>query len=217
MIKLKYNNYSEMTIEDFIHIKSILNSDKDENSKEFELISVLSGIPIDDLMEMKLSELQGITPKCAFLGEEVIQTQQNINAIVINGIKYIVCDDLKNFTVAQYVDFQNYPKDEQHLAENLSTFVIPEGKKYAEGYDIVKTIRDFNKFMPISSALSLQNFFTEKLVNCTKDTLHYSLQLMKKELKKTKMKKEEKTKIMNQIKQIQQDYGYQLQIQYQKP
>lgn len=208
MIELKYNSYNEMPIEDFIRIKSILNSDNDENTKEFELISVLTGISIDDLMEMKLSDLQGITPKCAFLGEEVIQTQRNINAIVINDIKYVVCTDLKDFTVAQYVDFQNYPKDEQHLAENLSTFVVPEGKKYAEGYDIVKTISDFNKFMPISSALSLQNFFTEKLVNCTKNTLHYSLQLMKKELKKTKTSKKDKTKIMNQIKQIEQDYGY---------
>ena len=59
------------------------------------------------------------------------------------------------------------------LADNLSTFVIPKGKKYGEDYDVVQVIQDFNKYLDISTAISLQNFFIKKLLQSTKDTLRY--------------------------------------------
>lgn len=206
MIDIKYKSYDEMPINIYLKLRNVLATGDDDMNKEFEVISILSGIDIDTLMECKLEEIQGITNKCSFLSTSNINITDNIKEVEVNGIKYTVCDDLKKFTVAQYVDFQNYPKDEKHLAENLSTFVVPTGKKYGEGYDIVKTIGDFNEYMPISTAISLQNFFTKKLVLSTKDTLRSLIPLMKMQMKK--MKKKDMEKIETKIKELEQQYGY---------
>lgn len=194
MIELKYNSYDELPISKYLEVKEVLNNadEEDKFTTEIELISLLCGMSVDELMEKNVQELQGITNKCAFLAEPVIASDK-IDKVNVNGTEYVVCTNLKDFSVAQYVDFQNYPKDEQHMAENLSTFVVPKGKKYGEDYDIADTIKDFNEHMPTGTAISLQNFFIKKLVDCTKDTLRSLIPLMKREVKKTKSKKKEET------------------------
>lgn len=206
MIELKYKSYDEMPIKAYIKLKDIIKSDEDEHDKELDILSVLADMPLDKLLEYNLSDIQGIIYKCSFLSETNINVKENIKKITVNGIKYKVCDDLQKFTVAQYVDFQNYPKDEEHLAENLSTFVIPVGKKYAEGYDIAKTIQDFNEYLDISTAISLQNFLIKKLVISTKDTLRYLISMMKMMMKKNKTK--EAKEAVLKIKELEQKYGY---------
>lgn len=204
MLKVKYKDYDELPIEAYIKIKGILNDGNDEMTQEMEILSVLCDIDYEKMMDLELSELKGITNSCEFLSK-TIECKDKVEDIVINGTKYVICKDLKKFTVAQYVDFQNYPKDEEHLAENLSTFIVPKGKKYNEGYDIADTIKDFNKYMSIEDAITYQNFFLKKLVLSTKSTLRYLIPLMKMTVKKTKG--EEKEKILTKISQLEAMYG----------
>lgn len=207
MIELKYNSYEELPIEKYLELKEILQNDDDDSNKQLEIIALLADISIEQLLEQNISEIQGIANKCDFLSNKQINIKENIKTITVNNIKYTVCTDLQKFTVAQYVDFQNYPKDEKHLADNLSTFVIPKGKKYGEDYDVVQVIHDFNKYLDISTAISLQNFFIKKLLQSTKDTLRYLLPLMKMKMKKTKNPKAKE--VLKQIQEIQRSYGLQ--------
>lgn len=206
MIEIKYKNYDELTLEKYLKMKDIIVSNDNDIDKEFNLIALLADISLDEVMECNLGDIQGISNKCNWLATEHINIKGDIHEITINGVDYEVVSDLQNFSVAQYVDFQNYPKDEHHLAENLSTFVIPKGKKYGEGYDVEETISDFNKYMDISTAITLQNFFMRKLLTYIKDILHSLVQLMKMEMKKKKTKKNQE--IINQIKEIQEKFGY---------
>lgn len=207
MIELKYHSYDELPLNKYLEVREILNNadEEDKFTTEIELISILCGITVDELMEKNVQELQGITNKCAFLAEPVIASDK-IDKVVVNGTEYVVCTNLKDFSVAQYVDFQNYPKDEQHMAENLSTFVVPKGKKYGEDYDIAETIKDFNEHMSIGTAISLQNFFIKKLVVCTKNILHSLIPLMKMRVKKTKSK--QKAEILKRLQDLEHMYGF---------
>lgn len=207
MIELKYSNYDELPIEVYLKIRKVVKDDDADNlNRDFELIALLCDMSVDDLLKHNVEDLQGIINKCRFLTTETINIKKKIKSITLNGIKYNVITDLKDFTVAQYVDFQNYPKNEENLAQILSTFVIPKGKKYGE-YDVVSVINDFNKYMSISDAISIENFFFKKSVDCTKTTLHSSLGLMKHLVKKSK-KTEEREILINQIEELQQKYGY---------
>lgn len=207
MLELKYNSYEELPIEKYLELKEILQNDDDDSNKQLEIIALLADISIEELLEQNISEIQGIANKCDFLSNKQINIKEKIKTITVNNIEYTVCTDLQKFTVAQYVDFQNYPKDEKHLADNLSTFVIPKGKKYGEDYDVVQVIQDFNKYLDISTAISLQNFFIKKLLQSTKATLRYLLPLMKMEMKKTKNPKAKE--VIKQIQEIQRSYGLQ--------
>lgn len=207
MLELKYNSYEELPIEKYLELKEILQNDDDDSNKQLEIIALLADISIEELLEQNISEIQGVASKCDFLANKQINIKEKIKTITVNNIEYTVCTDLQKFTVAQYVDFQNYPKDEKHLADNLSTFVIPKGKKYGEDYDVVQVIQDFNKYLDISTAISLQNFFIKKLLQSTKATLRYLLPLMKMEMKKTKNPKAKE--VLEQIQEIQRSYGLQ--------
>lgn len=206
MLEVKYKNYSELPINKYLEIKEIMISDDDKFEKEMRIISILCDVSMDDLYEMELSSLQGINSNLAYLSES-IKCSDIKDSITINGKDYNVCTKVKEFTVAQYVDFQNYPKDENHMAENLSTFVVPNGKKYGEGYDIVEVINEFKEHLSIEDAVNLQNFFIKKLVNSIKDILHSLLPLMKREMKKTKNPKAQE--ILKTLKELDQKYGSQ--------
>ena len=61
--------------------------------------------------------------------------------IKVNGREYYFDGLLGKITTAQYIDFQNYQKnnDEQ---KSFSVFIIPKGHKYNDGYDIEQVFND---------------------------------------------------------------------------
>ena len=64
--------------------------------------------------------------------------------VLINGKQYTIDYDLKHFTIAQFVDFQEYNKA-KNLAGIVSTIMFPKGEKYADT-DCVEEIRQYLPF-----------------------------------------------------------------------
>ena len=81
----------------------------------------------------------------------------------LGGNVYILKKNLKDFTVAQWIDWQNFLKngaDTDNFANLLSVFFFPKGEsEYAEGYDIETVRHDLNDFLSIADALSISSFF----------------------------------------------------------
>lgn len=218
MIKLKYNNYNEMPLNIYFQLREIISDDSlDDMEKELHIISLLCDIPYDTLLDTNLQEIKGVSYKLEFLNNFNVKPRGHIKHININNTKYEVCTDISKFSVAQYVDFQMYTSknSNENIAEILSTFVIPQGKKYGDGYDIVQTINDFKKHIDLQTAITVQNFFTEKLAKYINNILLYlRTQILMMKTKTTK--KKEMDQIAKQIQQLQQTYGSLLQTQFPK-
>lgn len=81
----------------------------------------------------------------------------------INGTKYFACFDTTKLTTAQFVDFQNYAKQNDFIG-CLSVCFRPKGTEYNDGsYDIDKVKQDIS-LLPITQALTISFFFRNQLV-----------------------------------------------------
>lgn len=201
-----------MPIRIFIKAKELLeDTELDAMEKELQLMALLLGVDYDELLELPMTDIQELYPQLDFLNDFKADDVTKIKHIVLNNVKYDVILDTKKFSVAQYVDFQTYVKEQNRkMGELLSTILIPHGKKYNEGYDIVNTINDIYDYLPITTANAILFFFTKKLVRSINRTLTYwglvAMMMMPKQ----------KKKINQMISQLKETHGSLLSMLYQK-
>ena len=122
-------------------------------------IKILFGV---DALKLKKSELHKYIKELSFLGEKVPKMKVK-NEYNLGGNIYTLKKDLKDITVAQWLDFQNFLKeggDTENYAKLLSVFFFPKGEdEYAEGYDIEQVREDIGRFLNIADATSISSFF----------------------------------------------------------
>ena len=201
MIKIKYKSWNEVPIKLYREISEICERDVEPIDKNMALISLLSDTPEDDCWDLKMDEAEKLFKDISWLWKFDFKKNWHGKKIKINERTYDVCIDLQNFSISQYIDFQMlWPKlkdpneSDAAYSQILSTFIIPEGKKYNKDYDLKEVINEIESFLPITLANSVLYFFLVSLARSIRATeISYSL-LMKILMRKTKTK-EEKEKI----------------------
>lgn len=183
------DSFEKMNIECFQEVCEIL---KDETTTDFEkqvrLLTILTDNTEDDIMNMPLNELSKLTDKIQFI-KEYPKTKTPPSSITLNGKKYDIKYDIQNITTSQYIDFQTFIKDyENKMVEMVSIVVIPKGKKYNDGYDIMEVQNDIRKYMDIVTLMSISFFFQVQLQALTKSLTSSLIRQMKKMMKKEKDK-----------------------------
>lgn len=168
-----------------------------------EILSVLTGIPSDEILGYGLSDVSEMLRQITFIGTPPEPEKKIKNSYLIGGVKYNVFKKMTEITTAQYIDFQSYSKDmDKNVAEILACFLIPEGHKYNEGYDIDETIKAIkgNDGINVREALGLMSFFGKLLVKSIRSSLVSSKKIAKKMTQTTNLKKTEKEKIQKKLK-----------------
>lgn len=203
MIKLKYNDWSEISIKKFDEIKkSLKRNSNNELESNLELLSILCDVSVEEIEDLPLTEFSRLLKQTDFMAKmPKIDVKEKY---VINGRQYNVCLNVNKMTTAQYIDYQTFGKDiENNLKNIIAVFMIPEGKKYGD-YDLEEVIDELYNNMPIADAYSVCFFFTLQLQSLTKATLYYLERKIKKEMKKekNKMRKEKITEGLEQIQQV---------------
>lgn len=203
-MELKYKNWNEISINTFNELKNI-DYNKEEGilgelEANIELLSILCDVEDEVISNLSTTEFHNLLRQTEFLKEMPKVKVQD--TYIINGTKYKVFLSLKQMSVAQYVDFQTYFKDQQkYFRELLSVFLIPKGMKYGEGYNIDDTINDIGEYLSIVDANSILFFFAILFQSLTKVILNSSIKEMKK-LKKKMTNKEEIEKLETVIKEL---------------
>ena len=208
MIELKYKNWDEISVNVFKRLtKSVENAEVTGNeyldllNKQIAILSVLCGVSEDDIADLSTGEFNKLVKQTDFLNT---QPKKNIiNKVKLNGKDYEIFLNIQNMTIAQYVDFQTlYPQREKKFSEILSIFIIPKGKSYGEGYDVLDVINDIGEYLPITDANNIMFFFALAYQSLTKVMLTSLKKDMKKMLKKEK-NREQVAKIQMAIEKIQ--------------
>lgn len=194
---LRFRNWNEISVNTFNELKNIDYNKEDgvlgELEANIEILSILCDVDENDISNLSTTEFQYLISQIEFL--KTMPKVKVQDKYVINGKKYKVFLTLKDMTISQYIDFQTYYKDfNNKFAECLSCFLIPEGKKYGEGYDIAEVIDDIGNHLSIVDANSIMFFFVLLYRSLTKVTLGCSIKDLKKIMKKTK-DREEKNKL----------------------
>lgn len=181
--------YKELTLDKYLKLKEI-DTELPEIEYQLEQLSVIYDKPVEELESLPIPEYTKMVRELAFLFEAPNPTGKVPSKINLNGHKYYIMKDVSKFTVAQYTDFQTFYKEyDNYLLNILACFVIPEGKKYCDGYDPVTVVEDL-KQMDSLTALNVCFFFRKRFATLIKGgALYLAWKIMR---MKRKMSKEQK-------------------------
>ena len=192
-------NWTDVSLRQYNDIKQIfLEPNYSEEDRIILLINILFGV---DALKLKTSELNSYVSQLNFLN--TTPPKMKIRSTYKLGENtYILKKDLKDFTVAQWIDFQNFLKngsETDNFPNLLSVFFFPEGQtEYAEGYDIEQVRNDINNHLSIPDATSIASFF----LTYQKALLIRSLLYTRKKVLKTSITREQKRKVKKQFRKL---------------
>lgn len=164
------DNYNDLTLGDYLPIDAVLQGEGEEIDKQVSIIALLAGMTEEEVLALPLREYAALAARTNFL-RETCPAVTPPSRLIANGLVLIPVADFTEINTAQYIDFETFSKKlPQRLPELLAVMLVPEGKKYNEGYDIaevVSAVRD----LPLPVAVGLSAFFFGQLIHSIDDSL----------------------------------------------
>lgn len=193
-VQLKYKSWDDISISLYKEIVKVT-SDKSLSDIEIEmsLLALLSGVDEDSVWSLSVMELQNLLPQLDFITDFKFNTNWKSRHIMLDNQRFSVCVDMTKFTVAQYVDFQQFwsMKDNvENMHRLLSTMLIPEGHSYNEGYDIMEVQSIIENHCPITTANALLFFYLRMSLDLTRAFQIVFQHQLKRMMRKNKMNPE---------------------------
>lgn len=173
----------------FEKLQELLKIDNDEE-RMIEVAQLLLG---EEVLNLPVAEFAKKVKELDFLQSEM-PSGIPPKKITINGRKYFLDCLLGNVSTAQYIDFTNHSKTND-ICKMLSVFLIPEGHKYNDGYDILQVMNDI-KDLPVTVVNDTAFFFGRHYNVFMRIFQSYSI----KNIKKTNLPKEVKKNMIKVVK-----------------
>ncbi|MGN0191073.1 MAG: hypothetical protein ACI39U_05400 [Candidatus Cryptobacteroides sp.] len=148
----------------------------DELDRQVKIISVLSDLSEDEILNLPIVEYKEMAERTKFLNEMTERDAARVaSSYNVGGFNLVPVTDVRKITTAQYIDFQEYAKGgDENLVEVLSCMLVPKGMKYNNGYDVVDVQRAIRENMSVADVLALTAFFLASYRKLTRDFLNYS-------------------------------------------
>lgn len=180
-MKLKYNSYSNLPIGKYYEILEISKREVSDIEKDIAIIAVLCEATEDQVYKLKPAEVYELQQQLSFLASPATNLKKSFSKLNIGDKKYKVVKDLDDLNISQYIDFQfSWNGDYiDNLPQILSVFIIPEGCKYNEGYDIAEVQEEIKNNLSVDTALQIAFFLRKKSVNLTRARLLYFRLMLK--------------------------------------
>lgn len=195
------NKYSwnHITGEQYWEIFDILNSDASDLQKQAELIALIEGKPVDEILSLDMFEAAKLINKLEFLNKFELSKRYHPSSIIIDNKKYNVYTNLANLNVAQFIDYQSFISQpfRESYDKILSIFIIPDGHEYNSDYDILEVQEAIRTKLSWLEIQNLLNFILVRYV----DSYNHSLAYLTKKVRKEKdpKKKMEMERNLNQL------------------
>lgn len=191
-------NWTDVSLRQYNDIKQIfLEPNYSEEDRIILLINILFGV---DALKLKATELNGYVNQLKFLSTNPPKMKLK-EKYKLGENWYILKRNLKDFKVAQWIDWNNFLKngsDTDNYANLLSVFFIPEGETEYGEYDVEQVRNDINNHLSIADASSIASFF----LTYQRASLIASLISTKRKILKTPITKEQKKKIKKQFRKL---------------
>lgn len=135
------------------------------------MLSVLTGMTEDDLLDLPIVEFTELAARARFLEEKPGDARMR-GVYTLGEFTLVPVKDARKVTAAQYIDFQTFSRKGISAAPGvLSCLLVPEGRRYAEGYDPVDVQKAVAENLPVADAFALYAFFLNSLRKSMADTL----------------------------------------------
>lgn len=183
--KFKFpETWKEVTLEQFQKVNQLSN----ENEIDFEIamISILAGIPTDNILDLPIVEYRKLKEACSFINVNPDSIPKNI--IEIDGVKYGYRNDVRKMKTSEYIDFEtmsiNGLENMHIIMAILYRPIIKVGNLEKDPFDyeiepynsktVIKRAEIFKKRMTMDFVLSA-TFFLMALVQSLSENTAASL------------------------------------------
>lgn len=193
------NNYKDLSIGKYQEIVKLFRDESmDDMDRQVSIMAILADTTEDVLLNLPLVEFSQMSAQTRFLNEPSPENHNRIaDQYCFDGWTLIPSKDFSKVTTAQYIDFQNFCKGgEDKTVEILSVFLVPKGKTYNTGYDIVALQRSIREHLSVSDVLSLSAFFLRSYFKLIEDSLTSSKGMLK------GMKNPKRKELMKEVEQL---------------
>ena len=192
-------NWNDISIKQYNDIKNLyLDTELSDEDRLILQINILFGV---DALKLKTNELHKYINEMKFLGSKIPKMKIKKEYKLGSNI-YILKKELKDVTVAQWLDWQNFLKDgsdTDNFPNLLSIFFFPKGEtEYGDGYDIEQVRSDINNYLSIAEAMSISSFF----LTYRKILSILFLLYTKRQILKTPLTKEQKKKVKKEMRKL---------------
>lgn len=165
------DNYRDLPLGVYEQICSVEDTEREDIDKQVAVLSLLSGMPERDILNLPLPEYREMSGKAEFLRTPPEALPRVADAYLLGGFKLKPTKDLRKITAAQYIDFQSLaPDGDKRLVELLSVFLVPEGYKYGDGYDVLDVHAALRAEMNVADALAVTAFFLDRYASLIRST-----------------------------------------------
>jgi len=186
-------DWSAVTVRQFQALQGILNEDGSKYEKNVAIISIMSGVSIDEIETFSLKTYAKCMRTLDFLTQPL--PEEKVSAFISNGKKYRVFSDVYDLNGGQYITLMHLLKDPEKVIDNLhevmAVFCVPYSKKWYGWKKTKYNSKEHNKVseemleVPMSIVQPLSAFFLTSYLTFAKVTLESSV----KELEKIKTQK----------------------------
>lgn len=168
--------WESITIDKYYSICDIIyDDDIDDITKNVKLVALIADIQEDEIWKMEINDVGNLTKRLDFLNTFTLPKHTRMKITLPFYGEVEVMKDISKMTYAQYVDYQTFSrmKLEDGIEKILSVFILPRGKKYNDGYDIVDFQRVIRENMPFRTAQGLLSFFLGRSANSMVNSLTF--------------------------------------------
>lgn len=146
-IRIK-NSWESLTYGEYMQLVQIGEAEIPENYKTTHLLSILTGEDVEKIEALPITSFMKLVPHLQFLNETPKDIKHK-DEYEVNGHKYIVQAEVDKICTAQFLDYSAYVREQYdssgpNTVKLASCFLVPEGHKYGDGYDINQVWNDIN-------------------------------------------------------------------------
>lgn len=153
-----------------------------DNDKQLELLSALTGLSVDALLDEPLGDFAQQNEAAAFV---LVYPQPHAvrDAYTLRGVRYLPTLKRERMTAGQFIDWNEIAGQKdggRRWSQLLSVVLVPEGKTYGSGYDIGEVQEAIGAELCVLDAVALRAFFFALCELSVTDTLPYLERAMRK-------------------------------------
>ena len=146
------NSWAGVTVEQFQALQRILAEKGDEYATNVAIISIMSGVPVDEIETYSLKTYAKCMQTLSFLSEQLLGQVQKV--VEFGGLRYDVITDVYKLNGGQYITLMHLMKDPDkvidHLNEIMAVFLVPKKKTW---YGWKKQPYDSEKHKEVAEAM----------------------------------------------------------------
>lgn len=168
--------HEDLSINKWLKIAQIdSDAEATQSEKVLAITAVLADSDVDALLNTPYTEVSEMTTKAGFILRKP-KLPKVRREYRVGGYTLIPIDKHYELTTAQFIHFEEYAKmyraeGLKWLPQILSTYLIPKGKMYNDGYDIVELQKRIGEEMCYLDAQALLAFFLKQQKRLLRNSL----------------------------------------------